>query len=87
MRTVSSVLTGREVSRGVCINLIERPHDARIVRVLKKRSQRCRAVMACATASASIVSNIEQDVDRAQPSTSGRDRSHQTDYVVIGSGS
>ncbi len=86
MRTASSVSIGREVSCGVCISLIARPHDVRMARALKKRLHRCRAIMTCATASASTVSDLEQDVDRPQPSTSGRDRSHQTDYAVIGSG-
>ena len=86
MRTASSVSIGKEVPYGVCISSIARRHDVRIVRVLRKRLHRCRAIMTCATASASTVSDLEQDVVRAQPSTSGRDRSHQTDYVVIGSG-
>ena len=87
MRTTNSVSIGKEVPRGVCIKQIARTHDVPTARTLRKRLQRCRAIVTCATASASTVNNLEQDVDRAQPSTSGRDRSHQTDYVVIGSGS
>ncbi len=45
-----------------------------------------RKVHTLATASAPAIEDLEREVDNNQPSTSGRDRSHQTDYVVIGSG-
>ena len=57
------------------------------VQLLSRKTQRIRRkVRACATASAPALEDLEQEVDRAQPSTSGRDRSHDTDYLVIGSG-
>jgi len=52
----------------------------------RKHQRYCRNVKICATASAPPTEDLEQEIDSAQPSTSGRNRSHDTDYVVIGSG-
>ena len=55
-------------------------------RPLARKHRNGRRLHTLATASAPAIEDLELEVDNSQPSTSGRDRSHQTDYVVIGSG-
>ena len=57
-----------------------RPKTAPTMRQ-SRRERRARA-----TALAPAVEDLEREVDTAQPSSNGRDRSHNTDYVVVGSG-
>jgi len=59
---------------------------SRAPRSSRKHERFCRNVKLCATASAPPTEDLEQEIDSAQPSTSGKNRSHDTDYVVIGSG-
>ena len=69
-----------------CAPLIPKAVVLQISKPLERKRRIRQNVHTLATASAPAIEDLEQDVDSRQPSTSGRDRSHQTDYVVIGSG-
>jgi hypothetical protein len=68
-----------------------RPDVARLSAQLKckKRLKPCNIrTKAVADTAAQVpeVSKLDPDATFSQPTTSGRDRSHETDFVIIGSG-
>ena len=62
-------------------NAIRQRPETKSSRRRSRREKRARA-----TALAPAIEDLEREVDIAQPSSNGKDRSHITDYVVIGSG-